>query len=242
MEATTLQLTPETLKLLLSPSDLIILAILLVNLITGWRRGFSRTLFGLLGNFISFAAAVVAAKLTAPFMAQFLITPIVGDVFRQQAQAALQSGGAQAAADGQSLFQSLSGTLQRLLDSDLLTDASQPLQTAAGQAAASMSQSLAYFLLFFIFLAAFSFLFRLIGEALRLVARATPLGFLDALAGGAVGLACGLALCLLILWALARFSPALFSELGPLSPAALQKTLLTKSLLGLIPQGLLGTV
>lgn len=241
MQTTTLQLTPETLKLLLSPSDLILLVILLVNSIIGWRRGFSRTLFGLLGSFISFVAAVVAAKLAAPYMAQFLITPIVGDVFRQQAQAALQEGGAQAAADGQSLFASLSGTLQRLLDSDLLAGASQPLQTAAGQAAASMSESLAYFLLFFIFLAAFSFLFRLIGEALHLVAKATPLGAVDALGGGAAGLVWGLALCLLILWALARFSPALFSELGPLSPAALQKTLITKSLLGFIPPGLLGT-
>ncbi|MCB6365957.1 CvpA family protein [Intestinibacillus massiliensis] len=239
METIPLQLTPETLKLLLSPSDLVLLAILLANVVAGLRRGFSRTLFGLLGKIGAFFLAAGAARFAAPYMARYLVTPIVGDVFQKQAQTALS--GAAGGTDGASLFGSLSATLQSLLDADLLAGAAQPLKIAAQQAAQRMAESLSYFLLFFIFLAAFACLLKMAGEALHLIARATPLGVLDALGGGAVGLVCGLVLSFAILWALARFSPALFSELGPLSPAALDKTLLTKSLLGLIPPGLLGS-
>lgn len=234
------QITPETLRYLLSPSDLIILAILLVNIYIGYRHGVGRALIRIVRSFSAFALATGLARAAAPLMANQVVLPIVGDVFQKQAGSLLQSS-VPAIDNGVSLFASLSETLQKLLDVNLLESATQPLQAAAQQTAQRMAESLSYSLLFFIFMFALNALFKILGDVLHLVGKTPPLRALNRLAGGAVGLACGSLLSMLILWALWRFAPAVFSELGPLSPNALNQTLLTKSLLGMIPPGLLGT-
>ena len=48
--------------------DLIILAILLINLILGFRRGFFGALTGLVGRVIAVAAAFFAARAAAPYV------------------------------------------------------------------------------------------------------------------------------------------------------------------------------
>lgn len=226
---TTTQITPETLKFLLSPSDLIILLVLVLYFISGARRGLFRAVFGALSGLLSFFAAATTARLAAPNVARYLITPILGDVFEKKAQSALSSSAA-------------SAPLQRLLDSDLLALATDPLRTAYEQAAQSMAESLAYFLLFSILLVVFSLVLRMVRDTFHLLKKVPPIGALDALAGGILGLLFGFALCMLVLWVLTRFAPALFSEVGILSPSALEKTMLTKSFLRLIPQELLGTI
>lgn len=182
-------------------------------------------MFGLGTGLGGLILAAIGAKAAAPYMARYLVTPIVGEVFEKQAQTALQNASA-----NPDLWSSLSA----LFSADVVQNATEPLRAAAAQAAQSMAESLSYFLLFFILLLACTALLRCLGKALHLLTKATPLGFLDSLAGGALGLLGGLVLALAALWALARFSPAVFSPLGLLSPAALDQTLLTRAFYGLI--------
>ena len=51
---------------LLNLPDLIIIAVVLVNMILGFKRGFFGSLYGLVGRIIALAAAYFAARAAAP--------------------------------------------------------------------------------------------------------------------------------------------------------------------------------
>lgn len=66
---------------LLNLPDLIIIAVVLVNMILGFKRGFFGSLYGLVGRIIALAAAYFAARAAAPYVAQWVSHPrIVGEV------------------------------------------------------------------------------------------------------------------------------------------------------------------
>ena len=197
-----------TCQSLLNLPDLVLLALILVSACMGASRGIVRTACNALGRLLSLVGASAAAKLLAPVLARFLVTPIVGEVFEVRA-ADLLSRMPEAVTDG--------------------------LQAKATQMASEMAESLAFFLLFFILMFAVNILVHMISSALKLVTRIRPIGFLDSLAGFVLGAACGLALCFLGLWALQMFAPSTFSELGYFSPDTVAGTTLTAFLLGLIP-------
>lgn len=226
-------LNPETLKLLLSPSDLVILGILFIFTILGLCRGLIRTVLGFCTGIVATVAAGFAAGFAAPVMAQHLVLPIIGNVLQDQATKILQGAGGNG-------LSSVSDLLRGLLDIGALQQASAPIQEAAMKAAQRMAESFSYSLLFFIFLIAFSAILKMVSKTLRLIKHITPLSFLDGLAGGAAGLASGLILVMLILWVLTHFSPALFTELGVLSPTRLNQTLLTQNLLKFITSASIG--
>lgn len=215
----------QALLLLASPSDIVILVLLLVNFLIGCQRGLIRTLLGLFGKLAALLLAAVTARVAAPYMAQYLVTPIVGSVFYSQATQTLQ---------GVAETQGLSAMLQRLLDSPLVKGAAHPLEVAANQASRAMAESLSFVILFCVLIVAFSALIHLIGEALHFLTKKTPLSALDCVGGGLIGLLCGAVLCVLIIWALTFFAPAMFSELGVLSPAVVEQTLLTRGILNFI--------
>lgn len=73
------------LSLLFNLPDLIILALLGFNIILGFKRGFFRSLYGFVGRIITLAAAFFAARAASPMLARFVVTPIVGDLFQNQA-------------------------------------------------------------------------------------------------------------------------------------------------------------
>ena len=197
-----------TCQSLLNLPDLVLLALILVSACMGASRGIVRTACNALGRLLSLVGASAAAKLLAPVLARFLVTPIVGEVFEVRA-ADLLSRMPEAVTDG--------------------------LQAKATQMASEMAERKAFFLLFYISKLAVNILVHMISSALKLVTRIRPIGFLDSLAGFVLGAAFGLALCFLGLWALQLFAPSTFSELGYLSPDTVAGTTLTAFLLGLIP-------
>lgn len=196
-------------------------------------------MFGFFTGLAALVGAGFAAKAAAPVMARYLVLPIVGDVFERQAATALQTA-AGPSADAASLTGALTSWLGALFDEKALAQATEPIRAAAAAAAQGMAESLSYFLLFFIFLVAFTAILKLVCGALHLMTKLGPIGFLDGLAGGAVGLVSGLLLVLLILFVLTRFAPTMFTELGALSPDAVDRTLLTRVLLGFVNPALSG--
>ena len=80
-----------------------------------------------------------------------------------------------------------------------------------------------------------SILISLAVRALRLLSRVTPLGMLDALAGGAIGLATGLLLVVLVLLGAHWFYPETFTELGYLSPERIENTFLLAKIIAFLP-------
>ena len=185
--------------------DLIILAILLVNLVLGLRRGFFGSLYGLVGRVIAVAAAFFAARWAAPYVAEWIVTPIVGDVFEKQAGVS----GAAGALDA--------------------------LRQSATEAAVSMAESVAFVLLLILFCILFGWLIGFAVKSLRTIAHLTPLGFLDSLAGGVVGLAAGGILIALILLGVWWVYPIAYSPLGWLSPERVSDSLLLAKLIDVLP-------
>lgn len=195
----------STLTRLCNLPDLIVLAILLVNIILGFRRGFFGSLYGLVGRVVAVAAAFFAARWAAPAVTQWVVTPIVGDLFERQAG-----------------LSGASGTLDGLRQS--VTDA-----------AASMAESLAFILLLILFCILFGWLVGFAAKSLHTVAHLTPLGILDSLAGGVVGLAAGVLLVALILIGVWWVTPIAYSPLGWLSPERVDHTLLLAKLIDVLP-------
>lgn len=185
--------------------DLIVLAILLVNVILGFRRGFFGALYGLIGRVIAVAAAFFAARWAAPYVARGVVTPIVGDLFERQA-------GVIGAAD------TLDGLRQSVTD-----------------AAASMAESLAFILLLILFCILFGWLIGFAAKSLHTIAHLTSLGLLDSLAGGAIGLVTGAVLVALILIGVWWVYPIAYSPLGWLSPERVANSLLLAKLIDVLP-------
>lgn len=195
----------QTASALLNPLDLILIAILLFFLISGLRRGFSRTLCGVLGRLIGLAATFFAARALAPVVARLVVTPIVGSLFESQAELSQAAG---------------------VLDG---------LRQTVEEAAAGMAESIAFLFLIVIFGILFGFLISVALHSLRFLTRHTPLAIPDALAGGAVGLAAGVVLIAAFLVCLEWVYPIAYSPLGWLSPERVQHTVLLARLIDVLP-------
>lgn len=195
----------RVLRALLNLPDLIILAIILICLILGLRRGFLGSLYGFVGKLIALAAAFFAAKTAAPAVAKWIVTPIIGGLFEKQAALGAAAG---------------------LLDG---------LRKTVAAAAQSMAESLAFLFLLLLGIILFGWLVSVAGHGLHFIAHHTPLGFLDALAGGAVGIVTGLVLVALLLIGIDWFFPITYSALGVLSPERVSHTLLLAHLIDILP-------
>ena len=195
----------EQLPGLLNLPDLIIIAAVLVNMILGFRRGFFGALSGLVGRIIALAAAYCAARAAAPYTARWVVTPIVGQVFENQAALSVSSG---------------------VLDA---------LRQTVTEAAVSMAESVAFLLLLILFGILFGWLASVLAKSLRFFAHLTPLGILDSVAGGAVGFVTGVILIALILLGIQFFSPITYSSLGWLSPERVSNTVLLAKLIDVLP-------
>ena len=193
------------LSMLLNLPDLIILAVVLVNMILGFKRGFFGSLYGLVGRIIALAAAYFAARAAAPCIARWIVTPIVGDIFEKQATLSVPSG---------------------VLDA---------LRQTVTEAAVSMAESVAFLLLLILFCILFGWLVGVLTKSLRFIAHLTPLGILDSIAGGAVGFATGLILIALLMLGIQFFSPITYSSLGWLSPERVSNTVLLAGLIDVLP-------
>ena len=190
---------------LLNLPDLIIIAVVLVNMILGFKRGFFGSLYGLVGRIIALAAAYFAARAAAPYVAQWVVTPIVGEVFEKQAALSMPSG---------------------VLDA---------LRQTVTEAAVSMAESVAFLMLLILGCILFGWLVGVLTRSLRFIAHLPPLGILDSIAGGAVGFATGVILIALLLLGIEFFSPITYSSLGWLSPERVSNTVLLAKLIDVLP-------
>ena len=196
---------PGQLLQLLNLPDLIIIAIVLINMLSGFRRGFFGSLYGLVGRIIALLAAYWAARAAAPYAAQWIVTPILGDIFESRATFGLSNG---------------------VLDA---------LRQTVTEAAVSMAESVAFLLLLILGCILFGWLVGVLTKSLRFFAHLTPLGILDSVAGGAVGFATGVILIALILLGIQFFSPITYSSLGWLSPERVSNTVLLAKLIDVLP-------
>lgn len=185
--------------------DLILLAFLLFTALMGAKQGLLRTIFGLLGKLLSLIGAAYVAKIMAKPVATFVVTPIVGNVFRGQAA--------------------------KLPQAIASSQAAQSLEEAIAKSAVSMAEGIAYLLLFVLLSVGFSFLLSLLCDGLTMLASLTPFGFANRVAGFGVGLAGGVILLGVTSVVLQHTSPELFTGLGWLSPVNTDQTVLMRRLL-----------
>ena len=113
---------------------------LLANVWLGARRGLVGALYGVIGRIGMIAASVAAAKYTAPYIAQWVVVPAVGQLFEKQA--ALK-------------------TAEGVLDG---------LRQTVTEAAVGMSESIAFSMLVVLFSVLFGRLIWIFGRSLKLIA------------------------------------------------------------------------
>ena len=155
---------------LLNAPDLILIAVLLANVWLGARRGLVGALYGVIGRIGMIAASVAAAKYTAPYIAQWVVVPAVGQLFEKQA--ALK-------------------TAEGVLDG---------LRQTVTEAAVGMSESIAFSMLVVLFSVLFGRLIWIFGRSLKLIVRRTPLSALDSAGGALIGFVTGVAfVCILLI-------------------------------------------
>ena len=158
------------------------------------------------GSSIGTAAMIVPLTVAAaPYVAQWVVTPIVGEVFEKQAALSMPSG---------------------VLDA---------LRQTVTEAAVSMAESVAFLMLLLLGCILFGWLVGVLTKSLRFIAHLTPLGILDSIAGGAVGFATGVILIALLLLGIEFFSPITYSSLGWLSPERVSNTVLLAKLIDVLP-------
>ena len=184
---------------LLNAPDLILIAVLLANVWLGARRGLVGALYGVI------AASVAAAKYTAPYIAQWVVVPAVGQLFEKQA--ALK-------------------TAEGVLDG---------LRQTVTEAAVGMSESIAFSMLVVLFSVLFGRLIWIFGRSLKLIVRRTPLSALDSAGGALIGFVTGVAFVCILLIVLQWLFPITYTSLGYLSPERVKHTLLLKQLVDVLP-------
>lgn len=211
--------------LLQTPSDLVILLVLAISFFIGAKRGLLSAVLGFFTRLIALACASLVAKIVAPLFAKYVVTPIVGEIFLEKANETLAT--VSPAADALTgVFEGLEKIGQTVTD---------VIHSAAMQAAQAMAESLSYVLVFIFLFFAFHALLRVMtGTANSLTNALAPVGLLNHIAGGVLGLVGGWVLLCMALWVIYHFAPTTFSAIGILSPTVVEKSVLTKALLTIV--------
>ncbi|MFQ9126451.1 MAG: hypothetical protein ACLR4Z_06250 [Butyricicoccaceae bacterium] len=200
------QQIPDVLLSLLNVPDLVILAVVLVNLLLGLRRGALASLAGLMGRCIAMAGSYFLARQLAPSAANGSQSRLCRSVFEHKLK---QSGVPDALADSvqtalRAAVQSMAEYFLSCADRSVFRPA-QYSDLACGQGAPSAP------------------------------ARVTPLGILDALAGGAIG-ACDQVCCSSCSYcSVTLVLPVTFTGLGYLSPERIENTFLLTKIIAFLP-------
>lgn len=196
----------ESLSALLHIPDLILLLLLLWSVVSGARRGLIQTVIGLVGWIAVVLGAGWLSRLFTPMLAKAVVTPLVGKAFT--------------AYIGQDA--ALSGILDQV-------------EITVTKAATAMAEGVAFLILFVLFALALSALLALVSHSLNFLTRFPPLGWLNRLAGAALGLVGGIAVILLALKLCYVSRPDLFGPLGVLSPDRIADTVLLRGLFTYFP-------
>lgn len=212
--------------------DMIILAVIVLYLLLGLRRGFVMMIVHCIGGIVSFFAASYAASRLAQPVSEAILEPYLSQMI---ADSIVSSNGevSSAASAWESQSEYLQGLLtQAGLSESALSVAEDPIDSLSTAIAAAVGQALAYVILFFVFFLLCTIAIHWVAGALNLVAHLPVIGAFNALLGGLLGAAFGLVLCTCVLWALKLFVPAVYSDYGILPPSMMSESQIAGTLVG----------
>ena len=211
--------------------DWMILLVIVIYVIAGFRKGFIATIASALGTLAALVVALFAAStLKEPVGAMF--APFVtGSVNRHVPQLQEYSGSVN------DLWNSLSGYLQVILNDhgispETLESSEDPAGTLLDAIVRSVGESMAYIVIFFIAFIVLRIAIHLVVGMLDLIASLPVIHSFNALLGGMVGLITGVLLCTIVLWAIKLVVPSAYSDAGILSPAVMSESAIASKLVG----------
>lgn len=211
--------------------DWMILLVIVIYVIAGFRKGFIATIASALGTLAALIVALFAAStLKEPVGAMF--APFVtGSVNRHVPQLQEYSGSVN------DLWNSISGYLQVILNDhgispETLESSEDPAGTLLDAIVRSVGESMAYIVIFFIAFIVLRIAIHLVVGMLDLIASLPVIHSFNALLGGLVGLITGVLLCTIVLWAIKLVVPSAYSDAGILSPAVMSESAIASKLVG----------
>lgn len=211
--------------------DWMILLVIVIYVIAGFRKGFIATIASALGTLAALVVALFAAStLKEPVGAMF--APFVtGSVNRHVPQLQEYSGSVN------DLWNSISGYLQVILNDhgispETLESSEDPAGTLLDAITRSVGESMAYIVIFFIVFIVLRIAIHLVVGMLDLIASLPVIHSFNALLGGLVGLITGVLLCTIVLWAIKLVVPSAYSDAGILSPAVMSESAIASKLVG----------
>lgn len=211
--------------------DWIILLIIALYAFFGVRRGFVATVAYTFGSLISLVAALIAASHFKQPVGELLLPYASGSVVERTPELTQVVGSVEDTWNG------ISGYLQGILTShgvslDVLQSSSDPQQTLTNAISRSVSETIAYLLVFIVAFFLAKLLIHVIVSALGVLTNLPVLHSCNALLGGVLGAATGLVLCTCVMWALKLFVPAVYSDVGFLSPSVMENSSIAGYLVG----------
>ena len=211
--------------------DWMILLVIVIYVIAGFRKGFIATIASALGTLAALVVALFAAStLKEPVGAMF--APFVtGSVNRHVPQLQEYSGSVN------DLWNSISGYLQVILNDhgispETLESSEDPAGTLLDAIVRSVGESMAYIVIFFIAFIVLRIAIHLVVGMLDLIASLPVIHSFNALLGGLIGLITGVLLCTIVLWAIKLVVPSAYSDAGILSPAVMSESAIASKLVG----------
>ena len=211
--------------------DWMILLVIVIYVIAGFRKGFIATIASALGTLAALVVALFAAStLKEPVGAMF--APFVtGSVNRHVPQLQEYSGSVN------DLWNSISGYLQVILNDhgispETLESSEDPAGTLLDAITRSVGESMAYIVIFFIAFIVLRIAIHLVVGMLDLITSLPVIHSFNALLGGLVGLITGVLLCTIVLWAIKLVVPSAYSDAGIMSPAVMSESAIASKLVG----------
>ena len=211
--------------------DWMILLVIVIYVIAGFRKGFSATIASALGTLAALVVALFAASTLKEPVGAMFAPFLTGSVNRHVPQLQEYSGSVN------DLWNSISGYLQVILNDhgispETLESSEDPAGTLLDAIVRSVGESMAYIVIFFIAFIVLRIAIHLVVGMLDLIASLPVIHSFNALLGGLVGLITGVLLCTIVLWAIKLVVPSAYSDAGILSPAVMSESAIASKLVG----------
>ena len=211
--------------------DWMILLVIVIYVIAGFRKGFIATIASALGTLAALIVALFAASTLKEPVGAMFAPFLTGSVNRHVPQLQEYSGSVN------DLWNSISGYLQVILNDhgispETLESSEDPAGTLLDAITRSVGESMAYIVIFFIVFIVLRIAIHLVVGMLDLIASLPVIHSFNALLGGLVGLITGVLLCTIVLWAIKLVVPSAYSDAGILSPAVMSESAIASKLVG----------
>ena len=211
--------------------DWMILLVIVIYVIAGFRKGFIATIASALGTLAALVVALFAASTLKDPVGAMFAPFVTGSVNRHVPQLQEYSGSVN------DLWNSISGYLQVILNDhgispETLESSEDPAGTLLDAIVRSVGESMAYIVIFFIAFIVLRIAIHLVVGMLDLIASLPVIHSFNALLGGLVGLITGVLLCTIVLWAIKLVVPSAYSDAGILSPAVMSESAIASKLVG----------